>query len=112
MYLRALRNPSKLSELMDDLSDVTLVELEPDHADEPVLVSENTERIVSVVEKDGQLPADNVSSRSNCKRSTAPDLPKKCSKPLTKDHYHQRNLLHGFGARGDRRRIAVVRSHQ
>ena len=86
MYLRALRNPSKLSELMDDLSDVTLVELEPDHADEPVLVSENTERIVSVVEKDGKLPADNVSSRSNCKRSTAPGHPKRKPKKPSKPH--------------------------
>ena len=72
----------KLSEVMD----VSLLELEPDGADEPVLESENPERIVSLVEKDGKLPVDNISSRSNCKRSTAPGHPKRKPKKTSKPH--------------------------
>ena len=87
---------SALSEVMDDLLDVSLRKLEPDHADEPVLVSENPERIVSVVEKDRKLPVDNVSSRSNCKRSTSLGCPKKRFQASHPGHDHQRNLLHRF----------------
>ena len=64
------------SEVMDYLLDVSLMELEPDREPEPVLVPENPETIVSVVEKE-RLPVDNVSSGSNCKRSTAPGCPKR-----------------------------------
>ena len=57
----ALRS-KELAEVMDDLSDVPIVELEPepDRADESVLIPENSERIFSVVVKDVKLPVDNV----------------------------------------------------
>ena len=80
------------SEVMDYLSDVSLMELEPEPEPEPV--PENPERKVSVVEKEmekekdkNELPVDSVGS--NCKSLTAPDCPrrkpKKCSKPCTQD---------------------------
>ena len=77
------------SEVMDNLLDISLAELEPDCEDEPVLIPEKPERIFLVLEKDEKWPVDNVSSRLNCKRSTAPGRPKrkpkKNSKPCIQD---------------------------
>ena len=73
--------------MMDYLLDVSLMELKPDREEEPVLVPENTERIVLVVaKKKEKLPVDNVSSGWNCKRSTAPGRPKRKPKKRSKPH--------------------------